>query len=116
MSDNHGNTPEDRPEYARGDVVEVFHPRTNSYRWVTVERVSNQKEGARGGTTGFPHVGRRRRSSSGTPARGPGRRESCGRPGASRPEAGFAGREANGGRVCAMLKEGARGGTMGSHD
>jgi hypothetical protein len=41
VSDKNDNTPEDRPEYARGDLVEVFHPRTNCYRWVTVERVSD---------------------------------------------------------------------------
>ena len=40
MSDNHDNTSEDRPEFALGDVVEVFDPRAHAFRWVTVERVS----------------------------------------------------------------------------
>lgn len=41
MSNLNHNTPEDCPEYIRGDVVEVFNPQSNSYIWIEVEEVIN---------------------------------------------------------------------------
>ena len=35
----HSTTPEDRPEYIGGDLLEVFDPRLNAYRWIEVEDV-----------------------------------------------------------------------------
>jgi hypothetical protein len=35
----HSTTPEDRPEYIGVDVLEVFDPRLNAYRWIEVEDV-----------------------------------------------------------------------------
>ena len=39
MSNSNNSTPEDRPEYIAGDVVEVFNPRSNSHLWIEVEEV-----------------------------------------------------------------------------
>lgn len=39
MSNINHSTPEDRPEYIKGDVVEVFNPQSNSYHWIEVEKV-----------------------------------------------------------------------------
>ena len=36
----------DKPEYAAGDVVEVFNPATDLYLWIEIERVIEVK-GAR---------------------------------------------------------------------
>jgi hypothetical protein len=38
-------TSEDRPEYIKGDMVEVFNPQSNSYLWIEVEEVL-QREGS----------------------------------------------------------------------
>jgi hypothetical protein len=39
MSNQNHITPEDRPEFIPGDVVEVFNPETRSYQWIEVEEV-----------------------------------------------------------------------------
>ena len=39
MSTIDNNTPKDKPEYIRGDVIEVFDPESKAYRWIEVEDV-----------------------------------------------------------------------------
>lgn len=39
MSNQNNITPEDRPEFIPGDVVEVFNPASRSYQWIEVEEV-----------------------------------------------------------------------------
>lgn len=41
MSGSNHTTPEDRPEYTTGDLIEVFNPKTRSYQWIEVEEVLN---------------------------------------------------------------------------
>jgi hypothetical protein len=39
VSTSNHTTPEDRPEYTTGDIVEVFNPKSNSYQWIEVDEV-----------------------------------------------------------------------------
>jgi hypothetical protein len=39
MSTNNNITQQDRPEYIRGDVIEVFDPESKAFKWIEVEEV-----------------------------------------------------------------------------
>jgi hypothetical protein len=39
MSTNDDTTQQDKPEYIRGDVIDVFDPESKDYKWIEVEEI-----------------------------------------------------------------------------